>query len=206
MAVGWARAEAIQANTRMANESFVTNARPILLAQAAVETDGKVYYADVIQIDGTKKRIKYYRDPRWAIIAPPVDKDRKLVDGSVAPENPVAARVAQKKILVKYDKEAQLNLALVSKEDILRKASNTTGEILNILEQWKLITKEQLADWLYSAYIFNIAYWNGKADRAISSLESVAIIKMKLSEPEIAQIKRDAEVKARNIWKSVIGQ
>lgn len=50
-------------------------------------------------------------------MAPPV-KDGKLVDGSDAPENPVEARVAQKKILVKYDKNAQINLALVSKEDI----------------------------------------------------------------------------------------
>jgi hypothetical protein len=35
--------------------------QPILLAQS-VETDGKTYIAEVIQIDGTKRKIEYYRD------------------------------------------------------------------------------------------------------------------------------------------------
>ena len=40
------------------------------------------------------------------------------MDGSVAPDHPLRAKIAQKKILVKYDKNAQLMLASVSKEDI----------------------------------------------------------------------------------------
>ena len=86
---------------------------PVLVAQAAPpESDGKEYFADVVQVDGTKKRIKYYRDREGSIIPPPV-VDGKLVDGSPAPENPVKARVAQRKVLVPYDKDSQIAIALV---------------------------------------------------------------------------------------------
>jgi hypothetical protein len=41
---------------------FVTvDAQPVLLAQAQ-ETDGKIYVAEVIQVDGTKKTVKYFRN------------------------------------------------------------------------------------------------------------------------------------------------
>ena len=179
--------------------------QPILLAQANVE-DGRTWPYPVMipQVSGWTKMVEYYKNKRGLIIPPPIENG-KLADGSNAPADPLEAKAEQRSIIAKYDKNAQLMLAAVSKEDILWKANNTLKEILNISEQGKLITKEQLLDWFYSAYIFNIWFWNWKADKAISWLESIAKIKMKMNESEITQIKRDAELKAKNIWKSVTG-
>ena len=128
----------------------------MVLAQSNTqETDGKIYTAEVIQIDGSKKVVTYHRDIQWVIIAPPVT-DGKLVDGSEAPNNPVEARVAQKKILVKYDKNAQIMLASVSKEDIFWKADKSLKEILAFTEQGKIITKEQLIDSFMFIFILAI--------------------------------------------------
>ncbi|MBC7498310.1 hypothetical protein H7170_01580 [Candidatus Gracilibacteria bacterium] len=179
---------------------------PILLAQASTETDGKVYTAEVIQVDGTKKTVKYFRDARGGIIAPPVI-DGKLVDGSNAPDNAVEARIAQKKILVKYDRSAQIMLASVSKEDLFGVADKTLKEILTLTEQGKIITKEQLASGFYSVYILTISVGdsNGKGKTIISSLESIARVKLGMKDSEISQIKGESEIKAKNIWKSVTG-
>lgn len=184
----------------------VNNPQPTLIAQASTETDGKVYTAEVIQIDGTKKTVKYFRDARWGIMAPPVI-DGKLVDGNNAPDNAIEARVAQKKILVKYDRGAQIMLASVSKEDLFWVADKTLKEILALTEQWKIITKEQLASWFYSVYILTISVWdsNWKWKTIISWLESIARIKLRMKDSEISQIKWESELKAKNIWKSVTG-
>ncbi len=41
----------------------MADTQPILVAQASTqETDGKVYTAEVIQVDGSKKTIIYYRN------------------------------------------------------------------------------------------------------------------------------------------------
>lgn len=185
--------------------TVMAGTQPILLAQANIEDDRTWPYPVMIpQVNGWSKMVEYFRDIKGAIIAPPV-KDGKLVDGSDAPGNPVEARVAQKKILVKYDKNAQINLALVSKEDIFWKAEKSLNEVLAITEKWGTISREQLINWFYSAYIVNISLGNWRWEKTISLLESIAKMKMKMNESETTQIKRDAEVKARNIWKSVTG-
>ena len=43
--------------------STAVYAQPVLLAQAQ-ETDGKIYVAEVIQVDGTRKMIKYTKNAR----------------------------------------------------------------------------------------------------------------------------------------------
>lgn len=196
VAAGWPAVEQVFTDTRRATNWLI-------IAQAQ-ETDGKVYVAEVIQVDGTKKRIQYTKNTRWAIIAPPV-VDGKLIDGSKAPDNAVDARIAQKDILVKYDKVAQIMLASVSKEDIYWEADKTLKEILSIAEQWKSITKVQLSNWFYSAYIYNISLWNWKWEGSIAWLESIAKIKMKMSDIEVNQMKQEARLKAINVWKSVTG-
>jgi hypothetical protein len=201
VAAGWPSIERVFTDTRTATTGLIQDTQPILLAQAQ-ETDGKVYVAEVIQIDGTKKKVQYTKNVRWAIIAPPV-VDGKLVDGSKAPENTVEARIAQKDILVKYDRMAQIMLASVSKEDIYWEADKTLKEILAIAEQWKSITKSQLSNWFYSAYIYNISLWNWKWEGSIAWLESIAKIKMKMSDTEVNQMKQEARLKAINVWKSV---
>ena len=111
-----------------------------VFAQASQEIDGKMYTAEVTQIDGSKKTITYYRDVQGVIIAPPVT-DGKLVDGSDAPDDPLRAKIAQKKILIKYDKNAQIMLALVSKDDPIRKADEDLGKLLKLVNENKVITK-----------------------------------------------------------------
>lgn len=178
----------------------------VVFAQASQETDGKIHIAEVVQIDGTKKTVKYFRDKEWVII-PPAVTDGKLVDGSDAPSDSMRAKIAQKKILVKYDKWAQLMIAAVSKGDIFKKADGSLKEILAITEQWKLITKEQLAEWFYSVYILTISVWdpNWRWQTIVSSLESIAKIKLKLSESEVSALKQEAEQKAKNTWRSTTG-
>lgn len=61
--------------------------------------------------------------------------DGKLVDGSDAPSDPMRAKIAQKKILIKYDKESQVILAYVSKENIFQESKKILKEILLISNQ-----------------------------------------------------------------------
>ena len=56
------------------------------------------------------------------IIPPPIENG-KLIDGSPAPEHPLRALIAQKKILVPYDKNAQFALAMVGDKDLIREST-----------------------------------------------------------------------------------
>lgn len=181
--------------------TVMTDNQPILLAQAATETDGKVYVAEVIQVDGTKKTIKYFRDAEWAIIPPPI-VGGKLVDGNIAPDHPLRAKNAQVKILAKYDK---IVLAKTEKNDLIRKADKDLKDIVAITKKWDTLTREQLFNWFFSIHLIRLWLEHEGVKDLISWLESIAKIKMKMNESEIAQIKRDAESRAINIWKSVAG-
>ena len=175
----------------------------MVLAQSNTqETDGKIYTAEVIQIDGSKKVVTYYRNIRWAIIAPPI-VDGKLVDGNKAPDNPVEARIAQKDILVKYDKWAQTMLAMVWPKDLITEALRDIDLVSELAKQWKSITKEQIQKRLFGLFII-ISSWR-KVDEMMRLTDIIAINQLKISNTELTQMKKDAELRALNIWKSATG-
>lgn len=170
----------------------------IILAEA--ETDGKVYTAEVVQIDGTKKVVKYYRDKDGAIIPPPVI-DGKLVDGSDAPAHPLRAKNAQVKILAKYDK---IILARSEKKDLISKANSELDDLTTLAEQSKL-DKNGLYNSFSATYI--VILWLGDdatpknitwLNTIMSWLEKYWRIVLKLSPSEIEQMKKKAEQDAQN--------
>jgi hypothetical protein len=55
----------------------------VAFAQASQETDGKIYTAEVMQVDGTKTKIAYQKD-KEGVIMPYSVSTGKLVDGSPA--------------------------------------------------------------------------------------------------------------------------
>ena len=67
--------------------------------------------------------------------------DGKLVDGNDAPSDPMRAKIAQKKILIKYDKNALIMKALVSNGDIIRKADGDLDKLIKLANDDKLISK-----------------------------------------------------------------
>lgn len=199
---GWAKVEAIQTNTRNANSRLVNDTQPILLAQAATETDGNTYIAEVIQVDGSKKTIKYFRNTNGIIIPPPII-DGKLVDGSDAPDDVMRAKMAQKKILTKYDRGALLALAMVQPNDIIADARKDIELVRSLAEQWKPISKEQIQKSLLGQYVL-ILSWS-KIDEIMKTTELIAINQLRMSAIEFSQMKREAESKAIMIWKSITG-
>ena len=76
-------------------------------------------------------------------------------------------------------------------------------DIIAITKKWDTLTQEQLFNWFFSVHIIKLWLDHQGVNDLISWLESIAKIKMKLSESEIFQIKREAESRAINIWKSV---
>lgn len=199
---GWAKVEAIQTNTRNANSRLVSDTQPILLAQAAVETDGNTYIAEVIQVDGTKKTVKYFRNTDGIIIPPPI-VDGKLVDGSSAPDDTMRAKMAQKKILAKYDKGILLALAMVWSQDLISDAFKNIDVVSNLIKQWKSVSKEQIQKSLFGQYILILS--GSKIDEIMKTTEFIAVNQLKLSIPEFNQMKKEAEIKAITIWKSTTG-
>ncbi len=172
----------------------------MLVAQASQETDGKIYTVYVIQVDGSKKEVKYTKDTTGIINPPESGEDGKLLDGSPATSNPKLNRWKNRSILAKYDKESQIMYALVDKSDIIWKAKETIKFIISTTKDWKTITKDQLADWYYSAFIlFNI--WGDKDNWMLTWLNSIAKVKLWLSNDEIDQIRTIQERKAMETWR-----
>lgn len=168
-------------------------------AQATQETDGKIYTAEVVQVDETKKTVKYFRDKEWVII-PPAVTDGKLVDGSIAPDHPLRAKNAQVKILVTYDK---IIIVKTEKNDLLYSANKELWLITTLAEQWRL-TKEELFKWFYSNYLINV--WIGSENtnksiddnnKIIRGLEAYGKLALKLSSTEIELMKKLAGQKAK---------
>ncbi len=122
-----------------------TGAQSTLLAQASTETDGKTYQAEVIQVDGTKKKVSYqkYKD---GVIIPPETNDWKLVDGSPATSNQKLNIGKNRSILARHDKDSQILLALVDKKDILGKS---------LKDMWILIKKVQDNESILKDDVFN---------------------------------------------------
>lgn len=174
--------------------------QPILLAQANVE-DGRTgpYSAIVPQVKGWSKMVEYYKNKRGLIIPPPIENG-KLADGSDAPADPLEAKAEQRSIIAKYDKVV---LVKTEKTALIRKADLDLKDIIAITKKWDTLTQEQLFNWFFSVHIIKLWLDHQGVNDLISWLESIAKIKMKLSESEIFQIKREAESRAINIWKSV---
>lgn len=147
------------------------------------------------------KEIKFYRDKDGAIIPPDVI-DGKLLDGSDAPTHPLRAKNAQVKILAKYD---PLILVKTEKNDILQKADQDLKEIVVLTKRWDILTQEQLSNWFFSVYIIKLWLDHQGVNELLSWLETIAKVKMKMSDSEIVRIKREAELKATSIWKSISG-
>ncbi len=175
--------------------------QPILLAQAQ-ETDGKEYFADIPQIDKTIKRIKYYRDKQWSIIPPPVENG-KLIDGSPAPEHTLRAKNAQVKILVPYDKNAQIALAMVGDRDLIKEASLFSKSFLQKVEWGKQITRDELEQFLFHYYIGIESWWKWEGQLKLS--EYIATNQLKLTNVEYNSIRTSAQDRAKKIWKSATG-
>lgn len=180
----------------------ISDTQPILLAQAATETDGNTYIAEVIQVDGSKKTVKYFRNTDGIIIPPPI-VDWKLVDGSDAPNDAMRAKMAQKKILAKYDRGILLALAMVWPKDLISDAFKDIGVVSDLAKQWKSASKEQIQKSLFGQYILILS--GSKIDEIMKTTEFIAINHLKLSIPEFNQMKKEAEIKAIAIWKSTTG-
>ena len=195
---------AVATATQEATQALMTQVwQPIVLAQAQ-ERDGKEYFADIPQVDGTGKirRITYYRDKQGVIIPPPIENG-KLIDGSPAPEHPLRALIAQKKILVPYDKNAQTMLAIVWDRDLMKEASMSIDLVTDLVKQWKPITREQLEKRIFWTYIYIESGRN--MDEIIKTTDFIAINQLKLTSAELSRIKIEAEIRAKKIWKSATG-
>ncbi len=193
---------AVATATQEATQALMTQVwQPILLAQAQ-ETDGKIYTADIPQIDKTIKRIVYYRDKQGVIIPPPIENG-KLIDGSPAPEHPLRALIAQKKILVPYDKNAQFALAMVGDKDLIRESTLNLKDFSEKVEAWKPITKSDLELYLFHSYIAIESWW--KWDGLLKLAEFVSTTRLKLTSVEYNSIRTNAQDRAKQIWKSATG-
>ena len=166
------------------------------------DSDGQEYLADVIQIDGSRKRIVYYRDKSGVIIPPPV-VEGKLVDGSPAPEHRLRALIAQTKILVRYDKIAQMALAMVGDKDLIRDANDFSKSFLKSVESGKRVTRQELNDFLFHYFIGLETGWKG--DGQLNLGRFLALGQMGMSESEFEELRRDAEIRAKREWRSKTG-
>jgi hypothetical protein len=90
----------------------------VAFAQTAIETDGKIYTAEVVQVDGTKKKVAYQKDKEGVIIPPQVTEGT-LLDGTHATSNPKLNIGKNRSIIARYDKDSKTLLAMVDKRDIL---------------------------------------------------------------------------------------
>ena len=88
VAAGWPQIEAVIQNTAMNVHALAWENAPILLAQVSQETNGKIYTVYLIQVDGTKKEVRYTKDTTGIINPPESGEDGKLLDGSPATSNP----------------------------------------------------------------------------------------------------------------------
>ncbi len=196
---------AVTAATQAATQTLMADVvqQPVLVAQAQ-ERDGKEYFADIPQVDGTGKviRIKYYRDKQGVIIPPPVENG-KLIDGSPAPEHPLRALIAQKKILVPYDKNAQNALAMIGDKDLVKDALGFSKTFREYVDSWKPITKEQLESLLFHSYI--IIESGRDFSEPIKTARIIATWSLKMTSSQFEEIRSSAEKKAKQIWKATTG-
>ncbi|MDD2693678.1 MAG: hypothetical protein PHY14_01990 [Candidatus Gracilibacteria bacterium] len=199
---GYPGVSEVISNTQSRMIPLAEETKPILLAQANVETDGKVYVAYVIQQDGSKKEVKYTKSAQ-GIIQPPITNNGKLVDGSSSTGDEGKDRRMNRSILVKYDKDSQVLLALVDKNDIIRKTQRDLETLVKLVESGKEITREQLFKGFIAAYIYVNAGKDAKG--MIQGMETIAKIKLKMSDKEISDLKKDASKQATDMWIGATG-
>lgn len=170
-------------------------------AQPAPEdSDGKQYVANVVQVDGTRRQIVYYRDKDGSII-PPAIVDGKLVDGSAAPIDPVRARVAQRRILVPYDKNAQIALAMVGDRNLMRESGMYINNFGSKVEAGQDISLDEFKEFLYYSFIYMEA--GSKGDGFMKVADLLAKGKFKLADSSYEELKQKARERARRDWKEV---
>lgn len=187
-------------NTQSRIVPLTEETKPILLAQANIE-DGRTwpYYVEIIMVGGWKKKIKFYRNNRWAAIPPPVENG-KLMDGSKAPIDAIEARIAQRELMTKYDKWAQTALAMVGSRDLMQEAHEKIDILGDALKKWLPITRESLSEAFFWAYILILSWRN--VDEIMKTSELVGIKLLKMTPSEVTKMKQNAEEKAKAIWKS----
>ena len=71
------------------------------------------------------------------------------------------------------------------------------------VETWKNITRTDLELYLFHSYI-SMESWT-KWDWLLKVADHVGLIKLKLTSIEYATLKSEAQIKAKNIWKSTTG-
>jgi len=169
----------------------------VLVAQASQETDGKIYTAYVIQVDGSKKEVRYTKDSTGIIIPPEGREDGKLLDGSPATSNPKLNRAKNRSILAKYDKDTQI-LANIDVEWVFKEANGYIKNFIALAKEGKNITQEDLFNALYGIYITRRLWWD-EENHQLNWAITVAKVKMKMSEQQISTIKEHAEKKAKAI-------
>ncbi len=194
----------VAATTQAATHRLMVAVDTTLVAQAAPpESDGKRYYADVLQIDKkTIIKVTYFRNKRWAIIPPPI-ADGKLVDGSTAPADPIDAKIAQRQVLLPYDKNAQIARAIVGDQDIISEASKYTTSFGNKVESWQTITKDEIDMLLFHTYIMREAW--AKFENVIKTAQLIATKNLKLTSTQFEEMRSSAEQKAKKVWKETTG-
>lgn len=171
-------------------------AETVLLAQANQETDGKIYTVYVIQVDGSKKEVRYTKKANGRII-PPETNDGKLLDGSPATDNPKLNIGKNISILAKYDKDTQI-LASIDVEWVFNEANGYVKKFIALAKEWKNITQEDLFNALYGIYITRRLWWD-EENYQLNWAITVARVKMKMSEQQISVIREQAEKKAKTV-------
>jgi hypothetical protein len=170
-------------------------AENVLLAQASQETDGKIYIVYVIQVDGSKKEVRYTKDTTGIIIPPESWEEGKLLDGSPASSNPKLNIGKNRSILAKYDKDTQI-LASINMEWVINEADGYIKKFIALSKEWKIITQEDLFNALYGIYVFKRLWWDENSNQ-LKGVITVAQVKMKMTEQQISLIREQAEKKAK---------
>ena len=171
-------------------------------SSAPAESDGVERFAEVIQVDGTRRRISYFRDKRGLII-PPAVVDGKLVDGSIAPAHSIRARNAQVKILVRYDKAAQIRLAMVWDRDLITESGEFVRKFMDGVESGGSVSVESFHEFLYQSYISIEA--GIKGDGLMKLADTLATAKLKLLPSDYEAAKTAARERAKRDWRTATG-
>jgi hypothetical protein len=166
----------------------------VAFAQTAGETNGKIYTVYVIQVDGSKKEVKYTKDTIGIINPPESGEDGKLLDGSPATNNPKLNRGKNRSILAKYDKDTQ-TLANIDVEWVFKEANGYIKNFIVLAKEGKNITQEDLFNALYGIHITRRLWWD-EENHQLNWAIAVARVIMRMSDKQISAIQEQAEKKA----------
>lgn len=193
----------VAATTQAATQRLMVSVDTVIAQAAPPESDGKEYFANVVQIDRkTTVRITYFRNKRWAIIPPPITNG-KLVDGSPAPADPIDAKIAQRQILLPYDKNVQIARAVLWDKDIIWEAVKYSQQFKDKVEKWWLVTKNDIELLLFHWYIMQESWW--KYESVIKVAQTISMWSLKMTSTQFEEMRSNAEQKAKKVWKDTTG-